>query len=870
MSNDNQKPPQKTGWTKVTKSEYVEQMLPLYKKHRHSNKGSWTVAKKTQPNENVTQQTIIGSKAQKTMNDLQQKLKSVMPAIHEAKQFALTIDTETIRAEREGRTEFSGELTVFGNPIHKLIQTIETNSKAVRENTEKKDFTKAMECIEICELSAAQVLGYQSEWERLLKRFQQTPPERLLGESPDQAQIDFERLLEREREAIEQVIPQTITECKVLMESQYKVKDQFESCLDLQQLKDFPNALQRLQSTIQNVRQFSVLQLGWDGFAAQRRKRERLYQQLQKTPTRDRRAEGIKKEALGLWNVANSEADRAEFETAIQNLEKMEELACLVVSGGGVAALSYDQDYANVMPVVEQALSIKCPCETIRKEQEELTSLRDEFLSAASNHDYSSADYSMGIASSKASHIIELAQRWEACDRSRESQRRLLEVAISMNPGNRSDLQQQVQAKCDQGNANLDNALFKEALEEYSEAHRLAISLLSQAGPQHMSEYYQDLEQYSDLFRQAESVKPIYGPVSKPKKEFIDAKSKMESSEKMADYSGALQMHGIALTRAFDVVKNGELQTLYERDRLAFRPRFEACRKLDRKLPGVEEGLRQLTIALQSMQLAAGTDLAKARVLIKDAVKITNRLLAFKDTTDRQNSKHKDLTQIIDSVNKSYLNPGTAQQYEKQGPGDGDQKLFGDYIQALRESEINRRDPQTFEASLNLLEKAAKAYLDTCPKPYSKPAQNCLATLIQVRQLRLVKEFDQIGAPPWNMLQESRASSLQAKIVFEQGYVKGEAEASTQGVNGSFWLKNVAWGDTQEGNKLAKQLFFKPGALEDLPLMPKGGAAPREALSFTFAEQLKAQTGLDFQTPETLLISVDQSMLELSGEQWKN
>ena len=73
-------------------------------------------------------------------------------------------------------------------------------------------------------------------------------------------------------------------------------------------------------------------------------------------------------------------------------------------------------------------------------------------------------------------------------------------------------------------------------------------------------------------------------------------------------------------------------------------------------------------------------------------------------------------------------------------------------------------------------------------------------------------------------------------------------------MSGSFWLEETVWGDKPTDTTMQKTFIFKPTAAEaDVPGFPKGGSAAREVMGKAVSDQLQAQMGLDFGTPETSL-----------------
>ncbi|MBL8792485.1 MAG: hypothetical protein JNM56_01130, partial [Planctomycetia bacterium] len=214
-----------------------------------------------------------------------------------------------------------------------------------------------------------------------------------------------------------------------------------------------------------------------------------------------------------------------------------------------------------------------------------------------------------------------------------------------------------------------------------------------------------------------------------------------------------------------------------------------------------------------------------------------------------------------------------------QDDGDGLMNLaFGDNLKPGKEFKAFQAALRKFEGArtldnLELVEKAAQVYLNHHAK--LKPAQQtdewstrkkviCERALREAARWRTALAWEDLGSPPWTDAQESQAAELYSKMIFEGGDPNEKIQMSVQGgmTNCKRW-----WVDAppKEGEEVQRRKFlFKPmdGEMQGNRGFPRGGHSAREVLGKALGDCLQSSTGLDFDVPETHLISVDSHWLD--------
>src|SRR5690606_29522792 len=123
--------------------------------------------------------------------------------------------------------------------------------------------------------------------------------------------------------------------------------------------------------------------------------------------------------------------------------------------------------------------------------------------------------------------------------------------------------------------------------------------------------------------------------------------------------------------------------------------------------------------------------------------------------------------------------------------------------------------------------------------------------------LRLANQFEALGAPPWSQDQEDRAADIYVTMSLESGDLP--LESARGGVTGAEWIKEMDWGKGEGKRRfIFKRTDIPP---ERMAGFPENGEAPREVLGDEVGRKLKAMTGIDFNVPETRIVSIDGSKL---------
>jgi hypothetical protein len=257
------------------------------------------------------------------------------------------------------------------------------------------------------------------------------------------------------------------------------------------------------------------------------------------------------------------------------------------------------------------------------------------------------------------------------------------------------------------------------------------------------------------------------------------------------------------------------------------------------------------------------------------------------------------LGDVLDTVKtEKYFPPGMAAQYAKEGLKPG--KEFAVFLTALKNFEEKyafhtgkfkeRRDEERgaqgqkggapvdmapYKKDIRDMIQVTLDYLDhqardrtaeqQDEKESKRKKQICMTTLKMLQQIHLKSEFEDLGpSEGWDLKKENKASALYAKVLFEESDQPAQPLGGEGGVSGAWWIEALDFTDPEFDPKKSKKkkFIFKPSDAEaEIPGFPPGGSAPREVVSKVAVDKIRSATGIDFNFPETTLVSIDSGKL---------
>lgn len=309
-----------------------------------------------------------------------------------------------------------------------------------------------------------------------------------------------------------------------------------------------------------------------------------------------------------------------------------------------------------------------------------------------------------------------------------------------------------------------------------------------------------------------------------------------------------------------------QMPTVPPTPKKAFEDRFKSLKPRYEKLSAVPAGSALKPIYTEMLSKAQTNDFSGALAGAGKLEVAINKLEFSAHKSGKQNRRAAKLSETSEQVKKSYFQPGSSDLIAKE-KGLNAGTHFKNFLAAQKAFETARD-----QATLANLEKEADAYIAHFEKDFSdrdkKKPENirklgyCQEALNGARRYRLVLEHDKIGTPPWNEEQETRAAEVFAKMLFEQEDGKMASPNADAGVIGSWWVEKTVDDPDTGDKKLKKTFIFKPSDAEAPVLgFPQGGSAAREVMGKVISDQIQAATGLNFGTPETALITVNNASL---------
>lgn len=805
----------------------------------------------------LSQQNTRRQAKEKQMKEL---LGIVMPLVREARQFSLDVYSQKAQAKQEDpNSKLTLELTAFSSDVEKLAKELDQHASTVRSKAEN-DLDGAITAIGLADETAKKLLDMAPEFRKIVAEHGGEIWESNAPETRSRDESDLDKAIERHRPTVEQALS-VKSECQAVIEKQTLVQKVWTGCLKARKVPDLEATSQLLGASVQHSRLIAPIQQRWEEFQSRFVQYKRLFGQVEALKTKDTKTQ---KQVLDTRNVAHSSASNANWKIADERLTEAVELAKQLLPDNGSLALTFDKEWGELRPRVERAMQLKTGCAAIDDGVKDLGEYRDELLKAVAEHDFSTADYLLSLTSSRANGLLADAEKWDELQTERQKHAGVLTAVLklkpSQTPGPAEQRFTQAWASFEQ---EANGGFFKRAMSNLRIAIASGEQWLLQATDPETAGYYKERDAANADLVAAAKVVPKYQPVRDAKQDFDEGMKDLNKAVEQGDFKYARQAVEVAGSRAWNLLRLDQQQRTYDRTLANMQPTLTQAGLVNQTIPGIPALQLQLSNEMQAAQNATDQNLVTAAGLLKPAMKTASRIVGTAGTKQRQDNVHGLLGPTLEKVKKTYLPTGTADNYAKKGG----QTEFDQFVLALRNYEQNRNDANARDA----VARAADAYLRVHrtldegaqrQSPARDRQEICETTLKQIAHLKLAAEFDQVGPPPWTPTQEGRIGQLRTEVAFEEGCLQGESEKGP-GVNGSYWINNIEWGDTPEENKKRKQLLFKPAKQENpIPGFPVGGAAAREVLGKSVSDSLREMTGLEFGVPDTYMITVDGNRIK--------
>ncbi len=795
---------------------------------------------------------------------VRQMLEEVMPIVREARQFSLDVYAKKSEASKEdSKSPLVGELSHLSDQLVKLGKTLDTQSSTIRQGMSD-EMEKIRSNIDLLSKTSKEILDLAPKYREILNRYK---AEAWTGASPEMRSEREQVLgnaLERLRPRVEEALS-IKSENKPVQEKQELLRKLWGGCQSTFKKQDFKPCDELIGAVEQTTPVVFKLEAKWQEFERNLASHNQIFGYLNNLKTNHPKPLEFKQQSLATKAEAKLLAkDQANWELANQKLGEAVALAKSALPDNGSACLTFEKDWQELQQLIARALDTKSDCPALQDELELLVQYRDEITNAAKAFDYEQAQYVMSLANSRAGSILRDHQRWEEWKQAGKQHQSLFKAIEKIKSTSSTEPSLiGFQKAFEASNKFATAGQFSSAMTSLNLAISQGQELLKKALGPVGEKYIREFDLCSEQINKAMAVVPKYQEVRTAKDELVAALKEVESAADQKDYSYALQMVDVTNSRAWTLLEVAKQQQLFEQATVNYKKLESEALKVDDNLPGVSRLVVQLKQEWQAVQNASNQKLTTAIQLLKTAVRTASTIVGIGRTRQRQNDVHLLLKPTLETVQKTYIPNGTAQNYQRlQG-----QQEYDLFLKALANFEKKRDQPQALYA----VNQAANAYLavhkalpqDVQRKsPARERQETCVLTIQQMAHLKLAAEFNKIGPPPWNPEQENRIGQVRAEVAFEDGCLKGEAEKK-QGVNGSYWINSVEWGESPEQNKQKKQLLFKPISDEStIAGFPTGGAAVREVMGKRINETLIAATGLSFDVPDTYLISVNGDRIE--------
>jgi hypothetical protein len=815
---------------------------------------AWQAADKTG---RKAQAGPLNQEAEKKQEAFQEKLAAAMPEIRRAKQVALTVDGKRIEVSKsEPESKLAKTLAILAGQLTPQIKVVDGHTSEVRKKAEALDFGEAEKELAKAHSVALDMLALEVDYQLALLEAGQNVQTSLAGEpSPEQ------KTFEEEWQDAQITLNSTIA----LQSGNGAVKREQ---ADLQKLitearktadkNDFSTASKLLNDAVGNCQVIEMLAQADVAYHTERSAQQRLVSVVQSIDPSSNAGQDRQK-ALDSLTQSEAAADKGKFTDANRLLEQFKQLGETLAPLDDLDARMYPEALANMQPHVKQALAVDVPCQPVIEIKQKLPTMLADSQAAADQRDFRNAYDLLEAASILVNRALQFQRSWEDYANAEDDAKPILDAVKKLRLADQKQAADQKTIIADSERATKDAMAGKltDATKLLQSAVDRASGLLSAAADPAAAEYFKEWAAIRSLVEDAEAVSLTAKPIVDAQRELAEARGQVNESVNANDYQGAIYGLGVVDTRAQLVQLLAEHYADYERAEQAFAKQFAIAQAADAKLPGVAALQQQFTRDLMAARGASATDPTAGKKLLFTALKSANRIAELAERMQAQNERGKELGDVLGKVKQSYMAPGAADTLG--GLADG--KEFDAVLAALKAAETDK-SPQ----KLDQLDKAARAWLAVFDKMQDDQKADqqtvrrkgvCDTALKQAKHLQMAAKFDSLGPPPWPQDKEDQAADLYVTMMLETGDLP--LESAGGGVTGAKWIKNM---DFEEG-KGKRQFVFKrtdvpPPTIQGFP---ENGEAPREVLGNEIGRQLKAMTGIDFNAPETRIVSIDGGKL---------
>ncbi len=792
----------------------------------------------------------------------EKSLANAMPAIRQAKQLALTVDGQRIEASKtDPQSKLTVGLTGLAGKLTPQIKVIDQHSSIVRQKAEALDFDTAESELAKALVVATNMLDLEEDFHRILLECGKAPPKELAGQgsrSPEQKQ--YEQELKDAQPSLDYALSINSSNDAVKLEQQ-SVRKLLADSRGKAEKGEYNDASKLLADAVGDCSIIDTLAKAHETYQERKSSHSRLIAVVQSIDPKSNEGQA-RASALKLLADSEAAAHKGVFTNANSLLDQFEQAATALVPHDDIDARMYPESLATVDAHVKQALAIEVPSQTVIDMKKLLPKLLADSQAAADQRNFKVAYEQLENASILANRVLQLQRSWDSYAQLEDDTKPLLDTVKKLRLTDQKQSTEQKAILADSERATKDAMAGKlnEASALLQSAFDRGSALLSAATSPNALQYFKEWAEVRPEVEEAEAVTLTSKPIVDAKRDLADGRAEVDKSVASNDYDGAVFGLSVVSTRALLVLRLAEQTEEYERAEKSFKKQFDLAQAASPNLPGVAPLLQQLTRDLMAARGASANDPVTGKRLLYTALRSANQIVAITQKVQDQRDRSKDLGDVLGQVKKSYLPPGSTDNLNQDGAlNDG--REFDALLVAMKVAETDKTIPK-----LDLMDQAARAWLaiydgmrnDQKEDPTVKRRkQVCDTALKQAKHLRMSAQFDALGNPPWPQEKEDKAADLYVTMMLETGDLPLDTAAG--GITGAKWIKSM---DFEEG-KGKRQFIFKRTDVppEAMVGFPENGEAPREVLGHEIGKQLQAMTGLNFNAPETRIVSIDGGKL---------
>lgn len=850
---------------------------------------AWTSAQKVVPQQPKDMlggaQVVRAAKA-----NFERGLKEDMPTIHKSKQFALTVDGERIAQKKKsdearktaadsnlpdpGEAPIVGELTVLSNALQVKVKTLETHTSTVRTAAGNKDFitadTEFTEALKI----ANEILGEDAKFQKMLEEADEAPVTELAGSGPppkpvvSQEGLDFRRRWDDSRDGLEdlleiksnnEAVKRNLTDLRFTYQDLVKADkeekfDVAEGLLDTAieeggVLKMLHKAALQFEEAVANFAPDLMM--------------VRKFPMESATPTDVANRNG----AVDAHKLALEKANDGQFVAANTELEKARDFASKLIPEGSGELRAYEYNWKQLEPKLLQSLSVKSDSNYVKSLQVAIAEEKKGIEDDAADQKYEAANMAMENAELLTRALDYAARDWEIYVSTKERSSNIYSAATDANPANNEQtaLQDQCVAKLKSAGEAMDLGKLSKALGDLESARTFALEFVELFQGKDASEYFRQAAAEEGRYAAAEKIVPRGALITEAKKAFVEARKMVAESVSGGNFDTALGDLDLCNTRCYMLEFLNKQMDSIENLKKTYKKNLDGAPTAKDTIGGVPALKITFAAAMQQFTNLLDTNLDQALPKLKEVITVANKINGLVEGSAKQADRKKELDETIGQAGKTYMPKGFTENL-KQGTNPGEDTLWDHFLFVSQLTEDDRDD-----ANLTNLGLAAQTWLTEFEKrdkdlpddpTLLKRKTACETALKQSRHLKLANRYETLGDLPWDQATEDKAADLKMQVLFETGERPME-NAGGGGVNGAKWIMSTDF----EKDKGSKDFVFKK-AKGGPPIagFENDAEAIREVLGDALGKQLKAATGLEFNVPETRVVTIDSKKIDPSKE----